>query len=151
MSWKEQKSREEFWRVYEDRIGEKVFAYALGRYISGWTGYDQPFWGLLIVSAGGFRFHHFPHEGWLNAAARAVSGGEPPEEKVLFIPAGRIIKAELYLETVWWKRLFLPSPPMMDIRYLDDSGAEQQFRAETDAKAERLAEFLKGLKDDKPR
>lgn len=107
----------EFWADYEKRYGEKVLAYVLGKYLSGWPDYSYPLWGLLIATDGGFRFHHFPHEGWLQALSRVTTGSEPPREKTIFIPRDRILSAELRFEKRWWKKLLAYQPPVLAIRY----------------------------------
>jgi hypothetical protein len=113
---------QEFWQEYGARYGETVQAYGLGRYISGWAEFQDTLWGLLIATSGGFRFHHFPHEGWIQALSRISFGGEAPKEKALFIPHGRILGAELRTEKSWWKRFLNPSLPRVVIQY---SGAEE--------------------------
>jgi hypothetical protein len=132
----------EFWRDYEKRYGEKVLAFTLGRYVSGWDQYNQPMWGLLIATDGGFRFHHFPHEGWLEVFSRISTGGEAPKEKTIFIPQGWFISVELRLEKVWWKKILTPCPPTLSIRYRNAEGVEDEFLAETDRKAETLLSHL---------
>jgi hypothetical protein len=134
----------DFWRQYGERYGETVLAYALGQYISGWDDYREPFWGLLIATDGGFRAHHFPHEGWIQALSRLTGGGEPPQEKTIFIPKERIIHAELKVETSWWKKLLSACPPLLVIRYRKD-GAEARLMAETEKKAAAIVQNLSGL------
>jgi hypothetical protein len=133
----------EFWRDYENRYGEKVLAFTLGRYISGWAQYDMPLWGLLIATDGGFRFHHFPHEGWIQAVSRVTTGGKAPQEKTIFIPKGWFVSVELRMEQVWWKKILSPHPPRLSIRYRNAEGAEAEFLAETDQKAETLLSYLR--------
>jgi hypothetical protein len=133
----------EFWREYEAALGETVFSFSLGQYLSGWAAYDPPLWGLLIATDRGFRFHHFAHEGWLQTLARLSSGGEPPTEKTIFIPRERIVLAELRRETSLLKRIFLPSRPRLVIRYRDDGGGEEEFVAEADSTAAALIERLR--------
>ncbi|MDR0623600.1 MAG: hypothetical protein LBG10_04145 [Treponema sp.] len=137
---------DEFWRDYENRIGEKVLARGLGRYLSGWEEFDaagRPLWGLLIATEGGFRFHHFPQVNWFEALARLNSGWEAPREKTFFIPREQIIAAELRKETSWWKRLFTPSPPLLIIRYRTAEGTEAELLAETDSQGEGLIAGLR--------
>jgi hypothetical protein len=114
---KKERSSMEFWTNYEKRYGEKVLAYVLGKYLSGWPDYEYPLWGLLIATDGGFRFHHFPHEGWLQAHIRMTSGAEPPKEKHIFIPREQILSAELRLEKNWWNKIFFYHPPMLALQY----------------------------------
>ncbi|MDR3171540.1 MAG: hypothetical protein LBU17_07930 [Treponema sp.] len=130
-----------FWQDYEARFGEKVHSYTLGRYIRGWAEYDAPLWGLLIVTSGGFRFHHFPHESWIEAISRTTSGGAAPTEKLIFIPQERLISVELRFEKSWWKKLFFAQPPLLIIRYRADNG-EGELVAETETKAEALVRHL---------
>ncbi|MDR1950553.1 MAG: hypothetical protein LBQ38_14280 [Spirochaetaceae bacterium] len=153
-----------FWREYGERYGEKVLAYSLGRYLSGWDGYDEPLWGLAIATDGGFRFHHFPHEGWLQALSRMTSGGEGPKEKTIFIPRDRLFSAELRIETSWLKKIFTPHPPILVIRYRTTAGTElaetelnggtelnqgaAELFVETDYKA---GDLLRCLQPDDPR
>jgi hypothetical protein len=133
---------EAFWKQYEAALGEKVLAYTLGQYLSGWAGIDRPLWGLLIATDGGFRFHHFPHEGWIQALSRVTTGGDAPKEKTIFIPRDRILGAELRRETSLLKRIFLPRQPRFILRYRDSDGAEAEFIAETDSKASIIVENL---------
>jgi hypothetical protein len=127
-------SPEEFWRDYETRIGEKVLARNLGRYLSGWNEFEEsggnPLWGLLIATEGGFRFHHFPQINWFDALSRLSSGWETPQEKTFFIPRDRIVAAEIRKETSWWKRLFAPGSPLLVIRYRKTDGTETELLAE---------------------
>lgn len=127
-----------FWRDYEAQLGEQVLAYALGRYIRGWEGFNAPLWGLLIATSRGFRFHHFPHESWIEAMSRNTWGGAAPQERLIFIPQERLIAVDLREETSWWKKLFNPHPPLLVIRYRDDAGQEQELLAETEKKAATL-------------
>jgi hypothetical protein len=115
---------EQFWREYGARYGETVHAYGLGRYISGWDEFQEALWGLVIATSGGFRFHHFPHEGWIQALSRVSFGGDAPREKTLFIPHERILGVELRIEKSWWKRLLNPSLPRILIRYRFGGGVE---------------------------
>jgi hypothetical protein len=140
----------QFWRDYGARYGETVHAYGLGRYISGWNEFQEPLWGLSIATSGGFRFHHFPHEGWIQALSRISFGGDTPKEKTLFIPHERILGVDLRIEKSWWKRLLNPSLPRVLIQYRpDDAAAEDGQGAilviETDQNA---AEIIRHL--DKP-
>jgi hypothetical protein len=133
---------EEFWREYEAALGEKVLSFSLGQYLSGWAEHDPPLWGLLIATDRGFRFHHFPHEGWIQAIARLSSGGKAPVEKTIFIPRERILLAELRRETSFLKRIFLASRPRFVIRYRDGDDAEEEFVAEADSAARAVLENL---------
>jgi hypothetical protein len=168
MFGKHEKSPEEFWREYEAKTGEKVLAHSLGQYISGWEEFDRngwnAIWGLIIataknavtdaagadsnsarsggVSPGGFRFHHFPHAGWLEALSRLSSGAEPPKEKTIFIPRDRIISARLVKETKWWKKILCPSVPKLVICYRGGAGTERQLLLEAEYKSEEVAERL---------
>jgi hypothetical protein len=140
-SRKKERNPADFWREYGERWGETVLAYTLGQYIRGWEAYAGPFWGLLIATSGGFRVHHFPHEGWIQALSRLTSGDEPPKEKTIFIPREQILSVELRVERLWWKRLFFPRPPVLAIRYQQD-GTQAEFIAETDLGAEALVQAL---------
>jgi hypothetical protein len=134
-----------FWKQYEAALGEKVLAYTLGQYLSGWAGIDRPLWGLLIATDGGFRFHHFPHEGWIQALSRLSTGGDAPTEKTLFIPRDRILAVELRREKSLLKRIFVASQPRFILRYRDSDGAEAEFAAEADSKASLIVEKLQTL------
>jgi hypothetical protein len=102
-------------------------------------------WGLLIVSTGGFRFHHFPHESWMDALSRIGCRRESPKEKIIFIPKDRLLSAEFKTERSWWKRLFSPSPPLLTIRCLTDGNVETVLTAETEIKALELADRIREL------
>jgi hypothetical protein len=132
---KNEPNPDHFWQEYEEKIQEKVLAKSLGRYISGWNEYQEPLWGLLIATTGGFRFHHFPHEGWLIALTRITTGGEAPKEKTIFIPNEKITSVELCVEKRWWKRLLMPSLPLLRIHYADLDGGDAMLIVETEVKA----------------
>ncbi|MDR1249281.1 MAG: hypothetical protein LBK63_08270 [Treponema sp.] len=143
MAGKKTTDPQEFWKKYEAALGEKVLSFSLGQYLSGWAEHDPPLWGLLIATDRGFRFHHFPQEGWLQALSRFSSGGEAPSEKTVFIPRERILGAELRRETSLLKRIFFASRPCLVIRYRDDNGAEGEFIAEADSGAAGILENLR--------
>jgi hypothetical protein len=145
MAGKKNTSPEIFWKQYEAALGEKVLAYTLGQYLSGWAEYDPPLWGLLIATDGGFRFHHFPHEGWIQVLSRVSTGGDAPTEKTIFIPRDRILQAELRREKSLLKRIFVAGQPRFILRYRDNSGAEVEFVAEADSKASLIVEKLQNL------
>jgi hypothetical protein len=132
---KNETNPDNFWKEYEEKIQEKVLAKSLGRCLSGWEEYPDPLWGLVIATSGGFRFHHFPHEGWLLALTRLTSGGEPPKEKTLFIPNEKITSVELLIERRWWKKLLTPSPPLILVHFTDRNGVDAVLTAESDTKA----------------
>jgi len=119
---KTEKSADEFWREYEEKTGEKVLAHGLGRYVSGWEEFDSnrwtSLWGLVIATSGGFRFHHFPQRSWVDSLFGGA-GREEPKEKTIFIPKEKIISSRLVVETKWWKKLFVSSPPQLFIDYHD--------------------------------
>jgi hypothetical protein len=138
---KEKSNPDQFWKKYEEKIQEKVLARSLGRYISGWAEYKGPLWGLVIAASGGFRFHHFPHEGWIMALARVSSGDEPPKEKTIFIPKDRIVAVNLYIEKRWWKRLLSSPAPLLKVRYRSGS-EEAELLVETEMNAQDLSAAL---------
>ncbi|MDR1388613.1 MAG: hypothetical protein LBJ31_01365 [Treponema sp.] len=143
---------EKFWKEYEEKTGERVLAKSLGQYMSGWAEYPYPLWGLLIATSGGFRFHHFPHEGWIVALSRITTGGEAPKEKTIFIPRECIVSAALKTEKRWWKKIFSPAAPVLVVRYrappAADEGSresEQELYVETELKAQAVCSALEGL------
>ena len=140
-----QKDAEDFWREYEEQIGEKVLARALGRYISGWEEFDgqgwTSIWGLIIATSGGFRFHHFPQTSWLTALANSANY-DPPKEKTFFIPKEQIISAKLIEEKGWWKKIFRSSAPQLLINYRDETENIKQALLKVEFKHENLAETL---------
>ncbi|MDR2767934.1 MAG: hypothetical protein LBB82_06370 [Treponema sp.] len=142
---KQETNPDKFWTEYEAKIGEKVLARSLGRYVGGWKEYEEPLWGLLIATSGGFRFHHFPHEGWLMALSRITSGGDPPQEKTVFIPRERLASVELKIEKRWWKKIFAPVTPTLIVRYFDLDGAERELFAETELNAKEVLRSLESL------
>ncbi|MHC6204581.1 hypothetical protein ACYULU_15480 [Breznakiellaceae bacterium SP9] len=131
-----------FWKQYEADLGEKVLAYTLGQYLSGWAAFEPPLWGLLIATSGGFRFHHFPHENWLLTVTRIGRGDEAPKEKTLFIPHERILAVELRREKSLLKRIFVGNQSHLVLRYQDTEGGAGEFVAETDAKAALIVKEL---------
>jgi len=145
---KENKSADDFWREYEEKIGEKVLARGLGRYSSGWEEFDSNkwnnIWGLIIICSGGFRFHHFPQKNWLESLMNRGDSGES-KEKILILPKGKIIKAEFHEESRWWKKIFISRPPELIIHYSDDNENEKKMFLETDFGSKELAEKLSAL------
>jgi imidazoleglycerol phosphate synthase glutamine amidotransferase subunit HisH len=145
---------DDFWREYEEKTGEKVLARCLGQYLSGWDEFDSKgwnaIWGLVIATTGGFRFHHFPHMGWIEAISRFGSGGEPPKEKTLFLPKERIISVRIVKETKLWKRIFSPSSPKLVISFRTETGGEQTMTLETDYQADDVAQQLGAGETAKP-
>jgi len=121
-------SPEEFWREYEETIGEKVLAHGMGQYVSGWQEFDgnrkNPLWGLVIATTGGFRFHHFPQTGGL--LGNFGTSGIVPKEKTIFLPGEKIVSAILHKETKWYKKLLSPDSPFLRIRYIDESSNEEK-------------------------
>jgi hypothetical protein len=144
MFWKNKtEDPADFWREYGEKHGEKVLAYAMGQYLSGWAEYGAPFWGLLIATDGGFRVHHFPQENWLQVLSRgSFGGGKAPEEKTIFIPKDRLLSGELRVEKVWWKKIFFPSWPRLIIRYRDAQGAGAELAASTEKDAGKIVRAL---------
>jgi hypothetical protein len=145
MSQKTEQSQLEFWAEYERQHGEKVLAHVLGKYLSGWPEYPYPLWGLVIATDGGFRFHHFPHEGWLQALSRITTGGKPPQEKTIFIPRDRIRSAELRVEKKWWRKIIANHPPLLVIQYHRENPETDpvpELLVETDKEAKILIPFL---------
>jgi hypothetical protein len=145
MGFRNTKDPAEFWQEYEAQIKEKVVAFVMGRYIRGRAGFDPPLWGLLIVTSKGFRFHHFPHESWIDALSRTTLGGEIPKEKTFFIPKERLIGVELRIEKSWWKKILFPRQPLLIVRYISSEGLEIDFIAETETKAKLLVTSIQGL------
>ena len=132
-----------FWAAYEKEIGEKVLGHSLGRYIEGWDEFPMPLWGLLIATDAGFRFHHFPHEGWIQAMSRiAGGGGDSPVERTLFLPASRILRVEFRVEKSWLRNLVFARPPTLALRYAREDGSEAYFFAEADKAARAVADAL---------
>ena len=146
MARKQDKSPEDFWREYEEQTGEKILARSLGRYVSGWEDFDNLsgglMWGLIVATSGGFRFHHFPQANWLNNIIRLGSANDPPREKTIFIPSGRIVSAVLHKETKWYRRIFLSDVPRLVICYRDESGAERELLLLAEYKPDGIAEAL---------
>ena len=135
---KNEKSPDSFWRDYEEKTGEKVLSRGLGKYVSGWEEFDEKkwggIWGLLITTSGGFRFHHFPQNSWIDAFTRFAEK-EPPKEKTIFIPKERIALSQLIKETRWWKKILSPSVPHFVIYYTDEAGREGRLLFEADYSA----------------
>jgi hypothetical protein len=139
---KTQQSPTDFWRDYEAQTGEHVLAFALGQYLRGWPEYLGPLWGLLIATDSGFRFHHFPNEGWIDAMARAARGADSPKEKTIYIPKESLISAEYTCEKSWWKRLFSARQPVLRICYRNVDGTECELLADATKDAAPVASAL---------
>jgi len=112
-----------FWRDYEAKIGEKILRYDFGHYRSGWDEFTSDLWGLVIISEGGFRFHHFPHESWFGSLTRG--GGEVTQtEKTLHIPKSSFVSIELKQEKSLLRRIFTPIMPQMLLNYRKVDGTD---------------------------
>jgi len=144
----EERKPEDFWREYEELTGEKVLAHGLGRYTSGWEEFEsknwKDIWGLLIISSGGFRFHHFPQQNWLSALV-IRGNSEGSKEKIIFIPKEKIIKAEFHEESRWWAKIFSSNSPQLVIHYRDGNESEKKLYLEADLGSEELKEKLGAL------
>ena len=146
---KQDRNPDDFWREYEEKMNEKVLARGLGRYGSGWEEFDskewKDLWGLLIISSGGFRFHHFPQQNWLQALTiRGETEGS--KEKIIFIPKEIIISAEVIEETRWWAKILTTSPPMLVINYRGERGGEKKLYLKAEFGFKELAGKLDELK-----
>ena len=135
-SQKTSKSADDFWREYEEKTGEKVLARCLGKYDSGWEEFGSltDLWGLIIFTSGGFRFHHFPQNSWIDSLFRA-SGSDTPKEKTIFVPKEKITATHLVKESRWWKRIFAPYMPHLVILFRDGEGNERRLLLEADSKS----------------
>ncbi|MDR0301550.1 MAG: hypothetical protein LBI04_04455 [Treponema sp.] len=131
-----EKSSEDFWRVYEEKRGEKVLSRGLGKYISGWDEFDEKkwggLWGLIITTSGGFRFHHFPQNSWMDAVTSRFAEEKEVQEKTIFIPKEKIASTQVIKETKWWKRIFASYSPRLVIRYADEAGGEKTLLFEAE-------------------
>ena len=138
---------DDFWREYEEKIGEKVLVRSLGQYISGWEEFDSKkwteLWGLIMATTGGFRFHHFAQSNWFDAFSR--SSNQEPKEKTIFIPREKIICAAFKKETVWWKKL-LNNAAHLTVKYRDKAGIEHDILLKTDLQHGNIAEKLEAIK-----
>ena len=131
------KSADDFWREYEEKTGEKILTRCLGKYISGWEEFGnlKDIWGLVIFTSGGFRFHHFPQNSWIDSLFSGTSR-DAQKEKTIFIPNEMIITKRLVDESAWWKKIFSPYMPHLVIQYRDGEGNERQLLLEADSKSE---------------
>ena len=132
----------EFWKDYEAQTGETVLSYCLGRYLRGWDAYQEPLWVLNIVLSGSYRFHHFPHEGWIEALARVTRGGKGHEEKIIVIPREKIYAAAFVREPKLLKRILFSTRPWLSLKYRRDDGSEAELIVESEGKAKELALIL---------
>ena len=139
-----EKNPDDFWREYEEKTGEKVLARCLGQYVSGWEEFGNltGLWGLIIFTSGGFRFHHFPQQSWIETLTRAV-GSEAAKERTIFIPNENITGKRFIEESKWWKKLS-GSIPQLQIQYRDGAGNEQRLLLNADSKTgnSNITDFL---------
>ena len=130
---KTDQSTDDFWQDYEEKIGEKVLARGLGKYVSGWEEFDSQgwinIWGLIIASAGGFRFHHFRQYHWMDTFSRSR---EPSKEKNFIVSREQIISAQLIKESNWLKKLFGSPSPKLIVNYRDNAATEKRLCFEAD-------------------
>jgi len=130
---KADQSTDNFWQEYEEKIGEKVLARSLGKYVSGWEEFDSQgwvnIWGLIIVSQGGLRFHHFHQYHWIDTFNR---NREATKEKLFFIQREQIISAQLIRESGWLKKLFTSPSPQLIINYRDKTETEKKLFLEAE-------------------
>jgi len=123
---KDKESPDAFWREFTEKTGETVLERGLGKYICGWDEFDKKqwsgLWGLVINTSGGFRFHHFPQNGFFDVLTQfAVNDKEPPKEKMIFLPREKIISQKVIKEEKWWRRLLFNPTPQLVIIYRDES------------------------------
>jgi len=127
---KEEKKSQVFWQEYEEKTGEKVLKRGLGKYVSGWDEFDEKkwsgIWGLLITTSGGFRFHNFPQNSWVDALTK-FADREPAKERTIFIPNEKIVSKEIIKETKWWKKILSSSTPRLIVKYIDDTSQEKRI------------------------
>jgi hypothetical protein len=132
---KEEKSSGDFWREYEEKTGEKLLDRGLGKYVLGWDEFDEKkwngIWGLIFTTTGGFHFHHFPQNNWIDALTQFAEK-EPPKEKLIFIPKEKVLSIEFIVEKIWWKKIFNPSPPHLVVMYTDDAGNKKKLLFEAE-------------------
>jgi hypothetical protein len=133
----ETKERLELCREYAERFNEDILELALGRYTGGWQEFAPPLWGLVIVTDKGFRFHHFPHQSWLDAAVRATGRGTEPREKLIFIPKDRLVGFTFFEEKSWWRKLLIYTPPIMAVTFRDSQGTEADLRVEIESQSKK--------------
>jgi hypothetical protein len=130
---KTDQAMEDFWLDYEEKIGEKVLARCLGRYLSGWAEFDNNgwanIWGLIIATEKSFRFHHFPQHHWADMLSRKR---ETPKEKIFSFSKEKIISAELFREPNWFLRLFKSPAPRLIVKYRDENDEEKNMFLEAD-------------------
>jgi hypothetical protein len=135
---KEEKSSDDYWREYEEKTGERVLARGLGKYVSGWDEFDRNkwvgLWGLIFTTSGGFRFHHFLQNSWIDAIASSFMRNEQPKEKSIFIPKDKVLFTEFIVEEKWWKKILSPSAPRLVVKYMDDTGIEKKLIFEAEYK-----------------
>ena len=129
-------SADDFWREYEEKTGEKILTRCLGKYFSGWEEFGnlKDLWGLIIFTSGGFRFHHFPQNSWIESLFRG-SGHDAQKERTIFIPNEIIVNKRLVKESRWWKKIFATYMPQLVICYRDGAGNEKQLILEADTKS----------------
>jgi hypothetical protein len=113
------KNPADWWQEYEKGIGEKVETSLLGQYLDGWPDFSAPLWGLLMLTAETFRFHHFPHESWLQAISRTTTGGEAPSEKTFSVPRRDIASIKILRENSWWRRILFYTAPILRLELLN--------------------------------
>ena len=123
---KDKESPDAFWREFSEKTGETVLARGLGKYVCGWDEFDNKqlsgLWGLIINTSGGFRFHHFPQNGFFDSLTQlAFNEKEPPKEKTIFLPREKIVSQKIIKEEKWWKRLISNSTPQLVITYRDET------------------------------
>lgn len=144
-------TQNDFWLEYEEKTGEKVTARCLGQYVSGWEEFGNltSIWGLVIFTSGGFRFHHFPQQNWLESMIRTTGGKKSPKEKTIFVPKEKIKSIRIIEELKWWKKIFSSRWPMLIIRYLDETESERQLLLEADLKSGKLKsdDLLKAISE----
>ena len=144
---KTEPSPEQYWQEYEEKTGEKVIEKGIGQYISGWEEFDskglKDIMGLIIVTSGGLRFHHFPQQHWVDLFSRSRKA--PPEESSFFIPSDSILSVQHIEETRWWKKLLKPNPQKLIIRFRDESEKEQQLLLESDFNIGEIPEALEAV------
>jgi hypothetical protein len=109
--------------------------------MSGWEEFENrkwtSLWGLIIVTSGGFRFHHTPQKKWLDGLFR--NNEELPKEITIFIRKEKIISAVYVREEKWLTRFLFSIPNKLIIRYQDNAGDERELLLESEYQLDDIA------------
>jgi hypothetical protein len=133
-----------FWVETEERIGERVLVYTLGRHIGGYADVQPGTWGLFYVSETTLHFQTFHSENWFSSILRGRKRSQPTETEMEFhLPLSSLREVGVTRQKSWVRRIFAPEAPTIHAGYALPTGDEGELRFSMDLKMKEFVETLR--------